>query len=83
MKNNTARVTLETIYSDGSGAPATVLVDGYYFAAEYVCEPRLHSLGNRIAPKRVLNIARHAYEREIKGRVGPDWFALNAAMYAK
>ncbi len=77
-----AIVSLEKVYTDGSGAPATVICQGYYFAAEYVGEARLTSLTNRSAPRRVIEAARRAYVNELRARADSSWFGANRAMYA-
>ncbi len=78
-----AVVTLETVYSDGSGAPAVVCADGQFFAVDFVGEMRVtsHATGRRI-PKRTIALAKSAYMKALRSRVGAEWFALNAAMYA-
>jgi hypothetical protein len=74
-------VTLDNVYADGSGAPATVLCQGYYFAADFVGEVRLTSLVNRKAPRRVIESARRQYLSELRLRADANWFDLNRTMY--
>lgn len=79
-------VTLEFLYPDGSGAPATVLLSGYYFAADFIGgEVRLTGLTGRTPQARVIAAARRAYERALRSHpdAGPEWFAKNDAMYRK
>lgn len=76
-------IKLETVYSDGSGAPAVVVVDGFMFSADYLGDVKLtaHS-GSRKPTKRAVAVARCAYERELRARADARWFAANAVMYA-
>lgn len=76
-------VQLEKIYTDGSGAPAVVLCQGFHFAADFLGEVRLNSLTkNRRAPQRVIDSAKRAYLNELRLRVDSmSWFDLNRTMY--
>lgn len=78
-------VTIEKVYSDGSGAPATVLCQGYYFAADYIGEPRLTLLTGRSAPRRVIESARRAYDQaaRLHRDVSAEWYEKNREMYCR
>lgn len=79
-------ITLEKVYTDASGAPATVLVDGHYLAADFIGgEVRIYAkctIG-RPPSKRTIGRAKAAYLKHIKGLVNDEWLAANVAMYAK
>lgn len=77
-------VRIEKVYADGSGAPATVICSGYYFAADFVGEARLTGLTGRAAPRRVIEAARRAYTQALRlhADMSAAWYEANRAMYA-
>lgn len=78
-------VDVEKVYTDGSGAPATVVADGFYFAADYVGEVRIYatSASGRAPSKRTVARAFAAYKKHVLGLVSKEWLTLNARMYAE
>lgn len=77
-------VRIEKVYADGSGAPATIICSGYYFAAEFLGEARLTGLTGRSAPRRVIEAARRAYTQALRLHrdISADWYDANRVMYA-
>lgn len=73
-----------TAYTDGSGAPTTIRVQGWTFRLDYLGEVRcsLVNVGSsRKPPKWAADWARKAYLDELIKVVSPEWFALNREMY--
>ena len=79
--SHTLRVTgqIETLYSDGSGAPAVLACDGYRFALDYPGEIRCRALGN--GSHRAASAARREYLRQIEQLASAEWRRLNLEMY--
>ena len=77
-----AIVTLETVYADGSGAPALVVFAGFRFAVDFLGEVSLTGLSARKAPRKVIGIAKAAYLRALHARADAAWFEKNKAMYS-
>ena len=77
-------VKIETVYSDGSGAPAKVVCSGYVFAADFLGAVRLTGLSGRSAPRRVIESARRAYQQALNlhADMSASWYEANQAMYS-
>lgn len=78
------RVTIQNIYSDGSGAPSTVSCQGITFSADFLGGPRINAIGagsgTRVSRK-VADSARRAFMNELRLRADAAWFDKNHAMY--
>ena len=78
-------VEIQKVYADGSGAPATIVCRGYYFAADFIGgEVSLTGLTGRSVPRRVCVAAQRAYAQELRQHVDVSaaWYDANRAMYA-
>jgi hypothetical protein len=77
-------VAFDTIYSDASGAPALVTVDGVRFAVDWLGEIRMNGTGTGRKPnKRQAAIAERAYRAALIARVDASWIEENRRMYAE
>jgi len=81
-----AIVTIDKVYTNGSGAPAVVVCRGFYFAADFIGgEARLSTLTGRAPSRRVIAEALQAYTNTLNSRVevDADWYERNRAMYPR
>lgn len=74
-------VKLLEVYADGSGAPATVTVDGHCFSADFLGAPKLTCITGRKPARRTVDAAKRAYSVVLGNRVSAGWLALNGQMY--
>jgi hypothetical protein len=78
------------VYTDASGAPATVQSGEFVFAVDTIAgETRLHSIGgpssHRRGHKKAVALATHAYTSELRKQLADRyeaWMATNVALYA-
>ena len=76
---------IQTIYADGSGAPAVVKVRGWTYSLDFLGEVRCQLLSQTSSTKPPQWAALHArqeYLTELEIKATPEWFELNRAMYA-
>lgn len=80
-----AIVEIEKVYQDGSGAPASVLCQGFYFGADMIGgEIRLYAHATcRHVPRRVIESAKRQYKQALllHRDYSADWLEKNVAMY--
>jgi hypothetical protein len=83
-----ADVTIQTIYSDGSGAPAVATACGLRWSVDFLGgEVKLHRLDRqswitRSIVERSIQLVTKAYSTQLKEKAPQGWFELNRAMYA-
>lgn len=82
------RVAYFAVFSDGSGAAATLHRDGYVFGCNFVAsEIRIHRVmprngsGGRV-PAKVLRMVEADYKALLAANTTPEWHAMHAAVYA-
>lgn len=78
----TAVVRIDTVYQDGSGAPAVVEIDGRVFAADFLGGARLKLRSGRPS-HRLFLAATRAYVAAVYGNTDAAWRSRNSAMYSK
>ena len=75
---------IETIYPDGSGAPALVTVKGWTFRLDFLgevkCSLLTESSSRKPAPW-MAEWARKTYLAELTAKAPPGWFELSKALY--
>ena len=73
-------------FTDASGAPATVSIGPYVYAADFLGEARLTLIrpvtGSRTESKIAASRARAAYAAKVDVFTTDEWRKANAAMYA-
>jgi hypothetical protein len=82
---NNGQVSIECVYADGSGAPATVKVAGWTYAVDFLGAVRsvlLDKCSSTTPPKWAADHARRLYKDALDRAAPSGWYELNAAMYA-
>ena len=80
---NTNRI--ETLFPDGSGAPAVFTCDDFAWSFDWLGGLRSTGIrvgGMRSARKRALAICTAAYMRALREAASEEWFRANAEMYS-
>lgn len=83
------RVGLLEVFSDGSGAPASITRDGFTFGCNIVAsEIRIHRVmsrnggGGRV-PAKVLRMVESDYKALLAANLPEGWMAMHAAVYSE
>lgn len=82
------RVALFEVFSDGSGAPASLHRDGFVFGCNLVAnEVRIHRVMSRTGgggrvPAKVLRMVEADYKALLAANLPEGWMAMHAAVYA-
>ena len=74
-----------TLYTDGSGAPSLVTVQGWTYACDFLGGVKCNLVtrsSSRKPPKWAAEWVRKIYLEELESKASPEWFALNHALYA-
>jgi len=86
VKNAHVEVSPLNPYADASGAPATVEIGPYRYAADFLGDVKLTLIapvtGSRTESKIAASRARAAYAMQLDAIVSPEWRKANAAMYS-
>jgi len=87
MNATTNQVRIDKVYPDASGAPATVTVRGWEWAADMLGEVRVRPIlprnySGRGAPKWMAAHVAKVYHAALAAHVDGAWLAANRAMYA-